>query len=147
MERAKQAAGQIFSSYPDWGKAPKEYLATVIEHLSGYSDQVLAALSHKDTGIATRSKFLPTVAEIKAFANEAIDSLNTSERYAQARRRHAYLPAPRTPFRPFPQLWAAFQDEPEIIALLDKAPNFAVLDDIGRILATRGKEEARKAIV
>ncbi len=52
----------------------------------------------------------------------------------------------REPFRPFPRLWAAFQDEPEIIALLDKAPSFGFLDDAGRALAVQGKDAARKFI-
>lgn len=51
-----------------------------------------------------------------------------------------------TPFRPFPALWAAFSDEPEIIAALDGAPSFAFLDDAGRTLAVWGKERARAFI-
>lgn len=52
----------------------------------------------------------------------------------------------RTPFRPFPALWAAFADEPAIIAILDNPPSFAFLDDAGRALAMRGKDAARQFI-
>lgn len=54
--------------------------------------------------------------------------------------------AVRSPFRPFPALWAAFADEPEIIKTLDHPPGFAFLDDAARILAIRGKDAARAMI-
>lgn len=61
-------------------------------------------------------------------------------------RQGSFFPAVRTPFRPFPALWAAFADEPEIIKLLDNPGSFAFLDDAGRTLAMRGKDAARAFI-
>lgn len=61
-------------------------------------------------------------------------------------RQGSFFPPVRAPFRPFPALWAAFSDEPEIIAILDAPPGFAFLDDAGRTLAIRGKDAARAFI-
>lgn len=147
IEAAKSAAGQIFSSYPDYGKAPKEYLATVIDYLATLPPYVLNALADKRLGIATKSTYMPTIAEIKVAADLAIDSRNQALRYeAIQRRKLPLLKGPRTPFRPFPALWAAFSDEPTMVKVLDEAPTFAFLDDAARALATRGKEAARQII-
>jgi hypothetical protein len=58
----------------------------------------------------------------------------------------------KQPFRPYPKLWAAFADEPEMIIILDnRHPDF--LQDFDRLtfysktLAMHGKEAARTEIM
>lgn len=143
--------GQIFSSFPDYGKAPKEYIASLIEFIAQYPEHIIRALGDPHKGIAVHQSFLPTKPEIKAFADHLIGAQTKADEYTQLDRRKRYsqmtaLPRYRTPFRPFPALWAAFADEPAIIKLLDEAASFAFLDDAGRTLAMRGKAAAREII-
>lgn len=51
--------------------------------------------------------------------------------------------APRPPFRPFPKLWEAFVDEPDLLDPQKNLLTFAQLFDASRALATRGKDAAR----
>jgi hypothetical protein len=147
MERAKLAAGQIFSSYPDYGKAPKEYLASVIEYLALLPDYVVAKLADRQTGIATKSQYLPTIAEIKIAADTIMEDRAKEVRYANLQSRRIALPSYRVPFRPFPKLWGAFADEPAVIKLLDHPGSFDFLNVASRTLATQGKEAARTFIL
>lgn len=142
----------IYSSYPDFNKTPKEFLATIIQTLMQWPEAIIYQIADKRTGIQTKEMFPPNVAAITKIAEEIIakgaERADLEKRYgdAQARRRPSTPPV-LTPFRPFPKLWEAFADEPEIIAILDKAPSFASLDDAGRALATRGKDAARQMIL
>lgn len=48
----------------------------------------------------------------------------------------------RQPYRPFPQLWAAFAEE---TGMLDGKP-FEVLFEASRVLASHGSVEARRVL-
>lgn len=143
---AKQAAGQILSSYPDYGKAPKEYIASVTEYLAGLPDFVVTRMADRHLGIAAKCQFLPTIADLKAYADAVLEMRARQVRYAGLQDRRPASAPVRKPFRPFPKLWEAFADEPEIIAQLDKARSFDFLFDASRIFAMRGKDAARKLI-
>lgn len=62
-----EAAKRILSAYPDYGRAPPEYLLTFTELLSTFDDETLAALCDLRTGLATRTAYLPTIADIDKF--------------------------------------------------------------------------------
>lgn len=62
-------------------------------------------------------------------------------------RQSSLFPPVRTPFRPFPRLWEAFADEPDIIEILDHPPGgFSFLNEASRTFAMRGKDPAREFI-
>lgn len=56
----------MLSSFPDYGKAPPEYVVNLAESLSYLSDEELAVVLHPLNGVAARTKFLPTFADISA---------------------------------------------------------------------------------
>lgn len=66
MEAGRKAAKKILSSFPDYGKAPPEYVVNLAESLSYLSDEELAVVLHPLNGVAARTKFLPTFADISA---------------------------------------------------------------------------------
>lgn len=66
MEAGKRAAKKIISSFPDYGKAPPEYVVNLAESLSYLNDEELAVVLHPLNGVAARTKFLPTFADISA---------------------------------------------------------------------------------
>lgn len=67
----------ILACYPDYGKAPPEYVVNLIDVISTYPESVMVRLCDLRTGIASKCTFLPTVAEIVAMGNgfEAWDRL------------------------------------------------------------------------
>lgn len=67
-----EAAKKILACYPDYGKAPPEYLLAVTELLSGYDDYVLTELSDLRRGVVARCAFLPTIADIVKMAGEVL---------------------------------------------------------------------------
>lgn len=77
MRLAEPMARKILAGYPDYGKAPPQYLLEITEFIAllGPADQ--AALANTLTGIATKTKFLPTKAEMVEFLNDRHKRLNT----------------------------------------------------------------------
>jgi hypothetical protein len=66
MEAGKRAAKKIISSFPDYGKAPPEYVVNLAESLSYLNEEELAVILHPINGVIARTKFLPTFADISA---------------------------------------------------------------------------------
>lgn len=58
------------ASYPDYGKAPPDYVVTFVEALSYLKPDEIAALTHPTEGLAARCKFLPTVADAHELLRE-----------------------------------------------------------------------------
>lgn len=77
VSKATRIAQKILSGYPDYGKAPSEYLLSITEVIAYQIPEVQEALAHPLTGIATRCKYLPTVADIKQFIEDRASRLNT----------------------------------------------------------------------
>lgn len=63
------AAKMILACYPDYGKAPPEYVVNLIDVLSTYPESVMVRLCDLRTGIPAKCAFLPTVAEIVAMGD------------------------------------------------------------------------------
>lgn len=62
---AATAASRLLSFYPSQTpNSPREYLAAVTALLADYPQEVVDKVCDPRTGIATRCKFLPTIAEI-----------------------------------------------------------------------------------
>jgi len=134
LENGKKAAKRIFACYPDYAKAPAEYLATVTELLAGYPDWLLLRLADTRNGIASRSSWLPTVADITKLADQWLDE--EAKRRALPKERRAVLVEPRKRAEPFPKLWEALGHE----KLAGR--NFEELSEAAKRLAVNGRHEA-----
>jgi hypothetical protein len=77
VTKATRIAEKILSSYPDYGKAPDGYLLSVTEFIAYQIPEVQEALAHPLTGIATKCKYLPTIADLREFIEERAKRLNT----------------------------------------------------------------------
>ena len=134
LKAGRDAAKTILCRFPDYGKAPPEYLAGIAELLASFDADVLRTMTDPRIGISARCKFLPTQADIVEVA-EALEA----RRHATRDLRQGRVPEQvyqRKPM-PFPKLWAAFHSEP---TLLDR--NFDTLADASRALAQHGREAA-----
>jgi len=144
----RRAAKKILSSYPDYGKAPPEYVVNLAEYLSFLTHDEISVVMHPKTGITARTQFLPTNAEIQALLKE------------NEERQRAFKPSPtpyrrfesvctaedagpdRRSFQPYPVLWKEFADEPWLL----KGHLFEVLTEASRSLAMFGRESARDVL-
>lgn len=142
MEHAETCVRTIVSSYPDGGRATPEYIAGLVQALAELSPQDIEAVMDIRSGIRRRCKFLPTIAEVMGFVEErkaryaAVDDL--------AERVGARVPerTVRTPYRPFPKLYDAFEpDEPWLLR-----KNFDTLFEASRAFAMYGKDQARAVL-
>jgi hypothetical protein len=132
------------ASFPDYGKAPPEYVVNLAESLSHLSEEDLAVVLHPINGVAARTKFLPTFADIAAVLQE---HKNRQEQFKPAhtpyrRFESVVTPAdvakPKAKFQPYPKLWAAFADEGELLV----GHTFETLTEASRSLAMFGKDAA-----
>ncbi len=135
------------ASFPDYGKAPPEYVVNLAESLSHLRDDDLAVVLHPLNGVAARTKFLPTFADIAAVLQEhraKQDQFKTHTTYK--RLESVVTPAdvakPRSKYQPYPKLWAAFADESDLLI----GHTFEVLTEASRSLAMFGKESARDVL-
>jgi hypothetical protein len=61
------AAKRIMANYPDYGKAPPEYLLSMTETMAALTEEEIVWLSDRREGLATVCKYLPTPADIHDF--------------------------------------------------------------------------------
>jgi hypothetical protein len=73
MDEARKAAKKILAAYPDYGKAPPEYIINFAEALSYLTADEIAAVTDPRTGVASRCQFLPTIADVHALLRERIE--------------------------------------------------------------------------
>jgi hypothetical protein len=81
MDAGRRAAKKILSGFPDYGKAPPEYVVNLAESLSYLNEEELAIVLHPLNGVAARTKFLPTFADITAVLQ---DHRNKQEQFKPA---------------------------------------------------------------
>lgn len=146
MEAGRKAAKKILSGFPDYGKAPPEYVVNLAESLSYLNHEELAVILHPINGVLARTKFLPTFADISAVL---VEHRNRQEQFTPAHTSYKrFEPAPEPPvkvetvFRPFPKLWAAFSEEQGLM----RGHTFEALTEASRSLAMFGKEAARDVL-
>ena len=136
METAKA----ILSRFPDYGKAPPEYLASIAELLADMPPGNLKVMVDKYIGISARCKYLPTHADFVEFGEQL-----EARRYATRDLRQGRVPEPISRGAkpaPFPQLAEAFKDEPDLLVV-----NFDKLFEASRQLAMHGIDAARNVLV
>jgi hypothetical protein len=138
LKAGMDAAKTILCRYPDYGKAPPEYLASIAELLADIPPENLKVMVDKYIGISARCKYLPTHADFVEF-----DEKLEARRFATRDLRQGRVPEPvknQKPM-PFPKLWEAFKDEPHLLQT-----NFDQLFEASRRLATDGKDAARDVL-
>jgi hypothetical protein len=139
LKNGRDAAKMILSRYPDYGKAPPEYLAGISQLLSTMSDDVLRTMTDPRIGISAKHKFLPTQADIVEFEDAIY-----AKRYATRDLRQGRVPE-RIGYskpEPFPKLWKAFADEADLL----QGQHFEQLNEASRSLAMFGKDAARDVL-
>ena len=140
LKAGKEFAEKILKRYPEYGKAPVEYLAAITELLAACDYRTQCRMADIMTGISARCQFLPTVADFAKFAaeiNPPTSNFNRAE--------YRVLDEPRQPFRPYPKLWEAFADEPGLLKMRDSL-TFDRLTQASLRLATEGREAARAVL-
>ena len=70
VDSARKAAKKILGGYPDYGKAPPEYIINFAEALSYLTPEELGAVTDPRDGVASRCQYLPTIADIHALLRE-----------------------------------------------------------------------------
>lgn len=134
-----KAAKAIITRYPEYGKAPPEYLAGLAKLLATYEGDVLAEMTDLRSGISARHKFLPTPADFVEFADQIF-----ARRASMRDLRNGRVPEPigrgGKP-RPFPRLFDAFQQEPALLVR-----TFDTLSEASKALARHGTEAARDVL-
>jgi hypothetical protein len=138
LKTGMDAAKTILTRYPDYGKAPPEYLASIAELLADIPPENLKVMVDKYIGVSARCKYLPTHADFVEF-----DEKLEARRFATRDLRQGRVPEPVKSQKPmpFPKLWEAFKDEPHLLQT-----NFDKLFEASRQLATQGKEAARDVL-
>lgn len=70
VDSSRTAVKKLLALYPDYGKAPPEYVIGFAEALSHFTASELALLMDPRKGLAARCKFLPTVADAHEIIRE-----------------------------------------------------------------------------
>lgn len=125
--------------YPEYGKAPPEYLAGLAKLLATYPDSVLKTMTDIRLGVTARYKFLPTPADIVEFGEQLEQRWEAMRDIRQGR-----IPEPIGSTRkamPFPRLYSAFHSEPELLVR-----TFETLSEASRTLAIHGTDAARAVL-
>lgn len=125
----------VLSCYPDFGKAPPEYVVNLIDVLSTYPEKTLVKLCDLRTGVVSKCPYLPTVADIVRMA-DGFESLDRLIEEATARDNHARIAAEER---------ANFMkaQEAKLVEAKKKHPT-AQLDSAGRIFFFPDLEKQKK---
>ncbi len=70
LKRGKEMAERMLLCFPDYGKAPPDYVKSIAEVMGSYPPEVQERLANRIHGIPARCKYLPTCADIAAFVEE-----------------------------------------------------------------------------
>ena len=140
LKAGKECAEKILKRYPEYGKAPVEYLAAIAEFVASCDYRTQRRLEDNITGISARHKFLPTVADFAEFVAQINPPPTRFDRSE-----YQVLAEPRQPYRPYPKLWEAFADEPHLLKMRDTL-TFDRLTEASKRLATQGREAARAVL-
>jgi len=118
------------------------------ETLAEQPEWIIEKLASRTQGLTMRHpEFPPSVGQVVKMASDLQakvgEEQERAKRIQQQFAERRALPRTKEPFRPFPKLWEAFADEPD---LLDPQKNYLTFDrlfDASKALATRGKDAAR----
>lgn len=143
VEAAKRATKRLMSSFPDYGKAPPDYMVALMECLTWLSPEEMGWVMDPRNGLATTTKFLPTPGDVHEFLRakrERAEQFKPIPPRGLTKFEPSNTPPPKYgEFRPFPKLWEAFASEPDLL----QGKTFDQLSDASKALATQGKDRAR----
>lgn len=145
LKTAREVAGKILNSYPDYAKATPSFTGAVIEAIAQYPAYVQHALAHPTRGVQGKSTFLPTVADIVKLADE-LTAKAAGEAAFNAKFSNPFVVAERQTkvFRPFPRLWEALGEGFMDDFIQRWSVSFDLLDEAARRLPYYGKAESLK---
>jgi hypothetical protein len=87
---AEMAATKILRCYPDYGKAPPEYVASLMAALDRYPIDIIAKLTDLQTGLPGKCRFLPVPADVVDMA-EKLEAEMKAERQRPALPDYSHL--------------------------------------------------------
>jgi hypothetical protein len=93
VEAAKRATKRIMSAFPDYGKAPPDYMVALMECLTWLSPQEMGWIMDPRNGLVTVCKFLPTPGDVHEFIRE---------KHAKAEQFKSHPTSGYTKFEPLP---------------------------------------------
>lgn len=136
LKLARELAGKVLNSYPDYAKATPGFTAGIVEAFARYPESVQHAMADTTNGLRGRCEYLPTIAAVVKMADEITAEqarkADFNSRYCGVRRTYE---APQVSYSPFPQLAKVFDAE-----VLNKP--FELLNTACRVLVLYGKEAA-----
>ena len=135
---------KVLRAFPDYGKSPPSYVTSLVQLFVSYPAGVQDRLTDLKGGIPSKCQYLPTVADVVKLADEFLKQ-DASVNDFKKRFTGKFIPRETilAPFRPFEQLWAAFEhSEPELLV----GRTFGALDDACKALITQSKQRAREIL-
>ena len=137
----------MLRAFPDYGKSPPEYVASITALLAEYPANIQERLSHVRFGVPSKTEFLPTSKVITELAEKWLqDEREISSLDARFTGRIARDITPRAPFRPFNQLWAEFGNDfmdSKVRAGID----FETLESACRTLVIEGRTAVETILI
>jgi hypothetical protein len=116
-------------------------VASLVQLMVEYPAHIQELCSDLRRGIPSKTKYMPTVAELVAladgFVREEAETAKFNKRFSGR-----IIPKERKPFRPFPQLWAAFGNDVMDEVASSKGMDFDRLDAACKALVTEGRFRA-----
>jgi len=136
----------MLRAFPDYGKSPPEYVASITALLAEYPANIQERLANIRFGVPSKTEFLPTPKVITELAEKWLqDEREISSFDARFTGRIARDITPRAPFRPFNQLWAEFGNDfmdGKVRAGID----FETLESACRTLVVEGRSVAENIL-
>jgi hypothetical protein len=130
---------RILRAFPDYGKSPPEYVASLVQLMCEYPVHIQEKCADLRRGVASKTDFLPTIKTISEMADGFVRDEAKAKSFAGRFSGRSVLPHEQAPFVPFPQLWRAFENEPDLFV----GRSFDTLDDACKDLVTQGHDAAR----
>ena len=136
----------MLRAFPDYGKSPPEYVASIVNLLAEYPAHIQERLADVRFGIPSKTDFLPTPKNITEFAEKHLQAEREAADHYQRFAGRVKIEGTKTPFRPFPQLWAEFGNEFMDAQTRDQKISFESLDAACKALVCQGREAALYAL-
>lgn len=74
LKKAEFLTRKLISAYPDYNKAPPEYLLTITELVSSYSLPIQYKICDARYGVPSKTSYLPTAKDIVDFAAPYVET-------------------------------------------------------------------------
>ncbi len=137
----------MLRAFPDYGKSPPEYVASITALLAEYPANIQERLANTRFGVPSKTEFLPTPKIITELAEKWMQhEREMSSLDAKFTGRIARDITPRAPFRPFPQLWAEFGSDFMDSRVRDGI-QFEVLESACQSLVVNGRSVAETILL